>query len=149
MNNEVLFSTKSDEWSTPQALFDKLNDFFHFNLDPCATDENHKCEKYYTIETDGLSQNWEGHVSFVNPPYSQCKEWIKKCSEEGRKPNTAVVCLVPSRTDVRWFHDYCVNKSSIIFLKGRLKFGDSKNSAPFPSMICIFDNISVYCHGCG
>lgn len=65
MNTQVMFSNKSDEWSTPQELFDALNDEFDFNLDPCATEENHKCEKFFTKENDGISQNWGGTECFV------------------------------------------------------------------------------------
>lgn len=60
MNTEVMFSSKSDEWATPQAFFDEINEEFHFNLDACATDENHKCDKYYTMADNGLSQDWGG-----------------------------------------------------------------------------------------
>lgn len=132
MNTDVMFSHKSDEWETPQDLFDRLDAEFHFDLDVCATDDNHKCAKYYTLKQDGLSQEWHGTV-WCNPPYSNIKEWAKACYEYGN-----AVMLVPSRTDTKWFHDYVYNKSEIRFIKGRLKFGDSNNSAPFPSMIVIF-----------
>lgn len=138
MNTQVMFSSKSDEWSTPQEVFDKLNNEFNFNLDPCSTELNHKCSNYYTKESDGLSKNWGGYRVFVNPPYSQIGEWVKKAYYEGCKDNTIVVLLIPSRTDTKYFHNYILNRSEIRFIKGRLKFGDSKNSAPFPSMIVIF-----------
>ena len=80
-----------------------------------------------------------GETVFCNPPYGrELAKWVKKAYEESRKPNTKVVMLIPARTDTRWFHDYCV-KGRIEFLKGRLKFGDGKNSAPFPSMIVVFE----------
>jgi len=60
MNKDALFSSKSDEWSTPQILFDELNAEFNFDLDPCSTNENHKCEKYFTLDDNGLAQNWGG-----------------------------------------------------------------------------------------
>jgi len=76
---------------------------------------------------------------FCNPPYGRSlKDWVEKCYLEGGKQNTTVVMLIPARTDTKYFHDYIYGKSEIRFLKGRLKFGDSKNSAPFPSMICIY-----------
>jgi phage N-6-adenine-methyltransferase len=135
-----MFSSKSNEWTTPQWLFDELNKEFEFTLDPCSTHENHKCNKYYTNEDDGLKQDWSGEVVFVNPPYgNQLRIWVKKCHEESQKPNTIVVMLIPSRTDTSYFHDYIYNKAEIRFLRGRLKFGDSKNSAPFPSMIVVFN----------
>lgn len=136
MNTDVMFSKKSDEWATPQNLFDELNKEFAFTLDPCATKENAKCEKFYTIQEDGLSKSWKGETVFCNPPYSQIKEWVKKCYNEAWK--CRIVLLIPARTDTRYFHDYIYHKSEIRFIKGRLKFGDSKNSAPFPSMIVIF-----------
>ena len=138
MISGVLFSSKSDEWSTPQTLFDTLNEEFHFTLDPCATDENAKCKMYYTISENGLEKSWTGHCVFCNPPYSQIQKWVKKSAEEARKGAT-VVMLIPSRTDTRWFHDYIYNKAEIRFIKGRVRFGESKTGAPFPSMIVVFE----------
>lgn len=146
MNTDLMFSSKSDDWETPQWLFDELNREFHFTLDPCADKHNHKCEKYYTKEQDGLSKCWEGERVFCNPPYGrEIGKWVRKAYETQKsawnyKYKTIVVMLVPARTDTKWFHDYIYNKENveIRFLKGRLKFGSSKNSAPFPSMIVIF-----------
>lgn len=139
MNTQVLFSSKKDNWTTPQDFYDKLNNEFHFNLDSCADKENHKCEKYFTIDEDGLTQDWAGYTVFCNPPYCrQTEKWVKKAFEESQKPDTKVVMLLPCRPDVKWFHDYCLPYAEIRYIKGRLKFGKSKNSAPFPSMICIF-----------
>ena len=143
MNTEVLFSKKSDEWETPQEFYDELDAEFHFNLDPCATDENHKCERYFTREQDGLEKNWGGCVVFCNPPYSQIEKWVQKSWRETRNDNTVVVLLIPSRTDTRYFHNYILNRAEIRFIKGRLKFGDGKNSAPFPSMLVIFRGANV------
>lgn len=138
--NNILFSSKTDNWATPQDFFDKLNKEFHFDLDPCANADNHKCSDYYTKEDDGLSKDWQGRRVFCNPPYGRAiAAWVKKCHEEAKKPNTLVVMLIPARTDTRWFHEYIYNKTAEIrFIKGRLKFGGSKNSAPFPSMVVIF-----------
>lgn len=138
MNKDVMFSRKSDEWSTPSKIFEELDAEFNFTLDPCATDENHKCDFYFTKNIDGLKENWGGNRVFVNPPYSQIKHWVKKAWEESTKPNTIVVMLIPARTDTRYFHEYIYHRSEIRFLKGRLKFGESANSAPFPSMVVIF-----------
>ena len=140
MSTAVMFSSKTDEWSTPQDFFDELNKEFDFTLDPCATPENAKCEKYYTKEDDGLKQDWSGETVFCNPPYGRAiKDWVKKCYEESKKPNTTVVMLIPARTDTRYFHDYIYHKAKEIrFIRGRLKFGNAKNSAPFPSMVVIF-----------
>ena len=131
-------SSKNMTWSTPQNFFDKLNLEFNFTLDPCATPETAKCDKYYTEEDDGLSKDWSGERVFCNPPYGrEIKHWVKKCSEE----NTEItVMLIPARTDTKYFHEYIYQKKNveIRFIKGRLKFGEATNSAPFPSMVVIF-----------
>ena len=133
----VHFSSVSVEWPTPQGLFDELNEEFKFTLDPCATHGNAKCKRYFTEEDDGLSQNWGQETVFMNPPYGRgIKDWMKKAYESSRNGAT-VVCLVPARTDTKWFHDHAV-KGEVVFIKGRLKFGEAKNSAPFPSAIIIF-----------
>lgn len=139
MNREALFSSVSSEWETPQSLFDCLNERYHFNLDPASTDENAKCKNHFTVFDNGLNQNWGGYNVWLNPPYGkEIREWVKKAYEEGKKPNTTVVCLLPARTDTAWFHDYCL-KGKLEFIRGRLKFGKNKNNAPFPSMIVVFD----------
>lgn len=132
--NEVMFSSKTDLWSTPQDFFDKLNEEFGFDVDVCALPSNAKCDKYYTPLDDGLSQKWEG-VCWCNPPYGrEIGKWVKKAYQS----DAIVVMLLPARTDTKWFHDYIYGKAEIRFIKGRLKFGDSKNAAPFPSMIVVF-----------
>lgn len=135
----VHFSSKSNEWTTPQHLFDELNREYHFTLDPCATHKNTKCEKYFTEKENGLLQDWSDDVVFMNPPYGrEIKHWIKKAYEEFLNGAT-VVCLIPARTDTTYWHDFIFDKAfDIRFLKGRLKFGDSKNSAPFPSAIVVY-----------
>jgi phage N-6-adenine-methyltransferase len=138
-NLKVHFSSKSNEWATPQDFFDELDKEFHFTLDPCATPENAKCKKYYTIKEDGLKQDWQGETVFCNPPYGRkIKDWVKKCYEESQKPNTTVVMLIPARTDTNYFHEYIYGKAEIRFVKGRLRFGDGKDRAPFPSMVVIY-----------
>lgn len=134
-----MFSSKTDLWSTPNDFFDKLNDEFHFTLDPCSTHENAKCYKHFTEEENGLLQDWGNEVVFCNPPYGrQIKYWVKKAYEESQKDNTNIVMLIPARTDTIYFHEYIYHKAEIRFIKGRLKFGNAKNSAPFPSMVVIF-----------
>ena len=149
MNTELRFSSASDMWETPQWLFDELNKEFKLILDVCATRENTKCKSYFDEEVDGLKQSWQllnNYACWMNPPYGRdIYKWVKKAYEESRKGVT-VVCLLPSRTDTRYFHNYIWDKEShqpkpgvkIRFLKGRLKFGNATNSAPFPSMIVIF-----------
>lgn len=132
-----MMSSNTPEWATPQSFFDALNREFSFTLDPCSTHENAKCEKHYTKEDDGLKQDWGGQVVFCNPPYGrELPKWVKKCYEESRRAD--VVMLIPARTDTRWFHDYIYGKAEIRFIKGRLKFGNAKQSAPFPSMVVIY-----------
>lgn len=144
MNTEVLFSSKSNEWATPQEFFEELDSEFHFNLDPCATSENAKCRRFFTKEQDGLIQDWGGCRVFCNPPYGKdISAWVRKAFVEGRKDNTIVVLLIPARTDTRYFHDYILNRAEIRFVKGRLKFGCSKQSAPFPSMVVIFRGAKI------
>ena len=143
LNIDVMYSSKSMEWSTPQAFFDALDSEFHFTLDPCADASNHKCDSYFTKEVDGLKQSWKGQTVFCNPPYGAAiKHWVKKCAEEAKQPDTTVVMLIPARTDTSYFHDYIYQKPGVEvrFVRGRLKFGDGKNSAPFPSMVVIFRN---------
>tara|TARA_R110000868_G_scaffold248075_8_gene504439 strand:- start:1678 stop:2073 length:396 start_codon:yes stop_codon:yes gene_type:complete len=123
-------------WATPQDFFDKYNKVYNFTLDVCATKDNAKCSSYFTKEQDGLSQEWVG-TCWMNPPYGrEISLWMKKAYESSLKGAT-IVCLVPSRTDTKWWHNYAVH-GKIEFIKGRLKFGNSKNSAPFPSAVIIF-----------
>lgn len=123
--NKVMFSSASDHWSTPADTYAALDKEFHFNDDPCPLGG-----------VSGLEREW-GSRTFVNPPYSEIKDWVKYGYEQAQK-GKLVVMLIPSRTDTRWWHDYCM-KGEIRFIKGRLKFGGSKNSAPFPSAIVVFN----------
>lgn len=140
MNKDLMFSSKSNEWDTPQDFYNKLNEEFCFNLDPCCTHENAKCERHFTLKENGLVQDWGGHTVFMNPPYGRdINKWVQKAYEESRKPNTTVVCLIPARTDTSYWHDYIFGKAKDIrFIRGRLKFGNSKNAAPFPSAVIVF-----------
>lgn len=132
----IHYSSKTDLWSTPQAFFDKVDSEFKFTLDACASSFNTKCHQFFTKEDDGLSKTWNGTV-WMNPPYGRMiGKWLQKAYVQALNGAT-VVCLVPARTDTRWFHDYCA-RGEIRFIKGRLKFGGSKNSAPFPSALVIF-----------
>jgi len=140
----VMFSSKTGEWSTPQDFFEKLSwRFGPFDLDPCADCTNTKCTTFFNEDQDGLLQDWEGYTAFVNPPYGRgIDKWIKKGFDEARKDNTKVVMLVPSRTDTKYWHQYVMKADEVYFVKGRLKFGDSENSAPFPSAVVVFDGRS-------
>ena len=152
---DVLFSSKSNEWETPQDLFDKLNTKYHFTLDPCCTHENAKCDKHYTQKENGLLQDWSGEIVFCNPPYGrEIGKWVEKAYREainGKK----IVMLIPARVDTKWFHQYLYNKEEqgirVEFIKGRLKFinrtllswredGNFKASpATFASMLIYFN----------
>lgn len=138
MNTDLMFSSKSNEWETPQDFFDILDHEFHFTLDPCCTDLNHKCSFYFTKKDNGLVKSWFGHRVFCNPPYGVAlKDWVRKAYNE-RNNAELIVMLIPSRTDTSYFHDYIYHKAEIRFIKGRLRFGNAKNYAPFPSMLVIF-----------
>ena len=141
MKTDVLLSSKKMDWATPQDFFNKLNAEFQFTLDPCADDNNHKCEKYFTEEQDGLKQDWSGERVFCNPPYGRdVPKWVKKCVDETTTGDCELaVMLLHARTDTRWFHDYIYHKADEVrFVKGRLKFGGQTTSAPFPSMVVVF-----------
>lgn len=119
--NKALFTNNSNEWETPQKLFDSLNSVFHFTLDPCSTDANAKCEKHYTQEQNGLEQTWEGETVFCNPPYGRhIGEWVRKCAEEAK--HARIVMLIPARTDTTYFHEYIYRQAFVQFIRKRLKF---------------------------
>ena len=135
--NQIHFSSKTVEWATPQEVFDELDKEFDFTLDPYATDENAKCNRYFTKEEDGLKQDWGQERVFMNPPYGRTiTRWMEKAYEASLMGAT-VVCLPPARTDTKWWHEYAM-KGEIHLIKGRLKFGGAKNSAPFPSAVVVF-----------
>ena len=137
--NTVHYSSTTEEWSTPQDLFDRLDSEFHFTLDPCSTDENAKCQKHYTKADDGLSKDWTGEVVWCNPPYGRrMTAWILKCYQHKLGGGVAVM-LIPARTDTKAFHEYILGKGEIRFIRGRIKFGGAKYNAPFPSMVVVYD----------
>jgi phage N-6-adenine-methyltransferase len=134
--NSVHFSSATDEWATPRALFDKLDAEHGFTLDVCATRENAKCERHFTRADDGLAHEWDGIV-WCNPPYGRSIGlWVRKAYESAQAGAT-VVMLVPARTDTRWWHEYCA-RGEVTFLPGRVKFGDGTTPAPFPSAVVVF-----------
>ena len=134
-----LFSSSTDDWATPLDFYQKLDEEFHFDLDPSASDQNHKCKKYFTAKDDGLKQSWEGHCVFCNPPYGRMiGKWVEKAYRTNEEFGNTIVMLLPARTDTKWFHDFIYHKAEIRFVRGRLKFGNSNNSAPFPSMVVVY-----------
>lgn len=135
--NKGLLTSNTDQWATPQHFFDQQNSVYGpFVLDVCADKNNAKCASYFDKAADGLKQQWIGKC-WMNPPYGrEIGKWMKKAYESAGN-GTMVVCLVPARTDTKWWHDYAI-KGQVTFIRGRLKFGGSKNSAPFPSALVVF-----------
>lgn len=137
LDTELMFSSATNEWPTPQGFFDKLNSEFSFTLDPCCTSASAKCEKFFDLAVNGLSQDWTADRVFMNPPYGrQIGAWMRKAYESSLG-GALVVCLVPARTDTAWWHEYAM-RGECRFIRGRLKFGDAKYSAPFPSAVVVF-----------
>ena len=125
--NRALFSSASVHWATPEALYRDLDAEFHFTYDPCPLTVN-------GWSHDGLKAPWSGNRVFCNPPYGRgIERWLAKASEA-----EIAVYLLPARTDTAWWHDWAMKADEIRFLRGRLKFGESKNSAPFPSVILVY-----------
>lgn len=136
MINQGMFTSRTCEWETPQALFNALDARYHFDIDVCARAGNAKCKRFFSPEEDGLVQEWQG-ACWMNPPYGrEIVKWVRKAYETSLRGGT-VVCLLPARTDTTWWHEYCM-RGKIEFIRGRLKFGGAKNSAPFPSAIVVF-----------
>jgi phage N-6-adenine-methyltransferase len=134
--NTVHFMSEKLDWGTPQELFDRLNQEFHFTLDVCALPKNAKCKRFFSPLEDGLSQKWSG-VCWMNPPYGrEIEKWMQKALQESERGAT-VVCLVPARTDTEWWHKYALH-GEIRFIRGRVKFQGANATAPFPSAIVIF-----------
>lgn len=132
--------SETPEWETPQWLFDLLNKEFHFDLDVCASEKNHKCEKYFSRQNDGLKQKWQG-TCWMNPPYGrELPQWISKAKNESQN-GTLVVCLVPARTDTEWWWNNCI-EGEIRFIRGRLKFS-GQGGAPMPSAVVIFKQKNI------
>jgi phage N-6-adenine-methyltransferase len=146
MINSGLMSSNTDGWATPQNLFDELNEEFNFTLDVCASDWNHKCDKYFTINDDGLSQEWTG-TCWMNPPYGrEMIKWLEKAKYEADYFDVTTVCLIPARTNTSWWHKLCIKSTEIRFVLGRPKFGGAKHGLPFPLAIVIFSkNEGEYC----
>ena len=141
----ALFSRASDEWATPPDLWRTLHEEFGFTLDAAATQENTTCVRFFDRQVDALTVSWEHAVVWLNPPYSKCRPFLAKAKQEAQAGAT-VVCLVPSRTDTRWWHESVWDTVRQIphpgvevrFLKGRLRFGPGTGTAPFPSAVVIF-----------
>lgn len=131
MNKTIMFSSNTEMWETPATFFEKLDKIYNFHIDVCASSHNAKCDKFYSIQDDGLKQQWTG-TCWMNPPYGrEIGKWIKKASDEAKNHNAVIVALLPARTDTKWFHEYIYMKPgvSVEFIQGRIKFGDAKSGA--------------------
>ena len=158
MNTDVMFSKASDEWSTPDDFYQSLYMEFDFQWDAAASQENAKCGGYRYYGPDHTVAQYRDALSitpwrtgpdrerfWLNPPYSKCKEFIAKAAAEAKR-GALTVCLIPSRTDTRYWHEHIWDNVrhlpgpgvEIRFHKGRLRFGGSLNSAPFPSVVVVF-----------
>ena len=141
----IHFSSQKNDWGTPASFFDELSQRFQgFDWDVCASKDNAKCKNYWTKEDDALSKTWKGYC-WMNPPYGrQIGHWVKKAYESAQSGDATVVCLIPSRTDTRWWHEFVMRADTVWFIKGRLKFQGAQNAAPFPSALAIFGKYPNY-----
>jgi len=142
MNTGYMPQSKTDDWATPQDLFDQLDAIHHFTLDVAASSTNHKTANWCGLDhenpklRDGLAISWENNRVWCNPPYGrEIKDWVKKAHDESK--HAEIVMLLPARTDTKWFHDYAI-RHKVTFIKGRLKFGNGNVPAPFPSILVVF-----------
>ena len=146
--NKVHYSSKNQEWETPQEFFDKLNKEFNFSVDVCATVSNTKCGFYYNKERDALSLEWPSATIWMNPPYGrEIGKWVKRAYESAMTSPSPVVCLLPARTDTKWWHEYVMQADEIRFVQGRLTFSDADSPAPFPSCVVVFRGVIDRKHG--
>lgn len=147
MIQNALFSSASDLWGTPPEVFRQLDEVYNFQLDAASSDDNCLCPCHFTVKDNGLEQDWYPYRRvWLNPPYGRTIGfWMRKAYEESRK-GCIVVCLVPARVDTRWWHDWVLDKTSVTFFKGRLKYtrladdsGSPGGGAPFPSALVIYE----------
>lgn len=139
-------TSNDDTWTTPRSYFAQVSRSYNFTLDAAALTSSTLCDEWYgpdhpdPARRDALLCDWHadarGGDIWLNPPYGrEMNIWMQKAYLEASKGST-VVCLVPSRTDTAWFHDFCM-PHDVTYIRGRLKFGDGKNSAPFPSALVV------------
>ena len=155
---EAVWSTGKDDWGTPKLLFQKLHDEFNFCVDVCANKETALLDQWIgpgSKYEDALGEwksacqlphsvkRYYSHSYFMNPPYSDVAEFMKRMAiEMASNKSVRGVALVASRTDTKWFHDYVLpSASEIRFIKGRVQFAGAPSSAPFPSMIVVYNTI--------
>lgn len=137
--NNGMFGRDRDDWETPEELFRRYDEKYHFTIDVCASDQTAKCARYFTKEQNALEQDWGGERCWCNPPYGHIiGQFVKKAAES----KALTVLLIPARTDTKWFHKYIYNRYPVEFIKGRIRFVGAESTAPFPSMAVIIDNLS-------
>lgn len=135
--NPVVFSSASEEWTTPQAMYAALDAEFGFDLDAAATDANALCARWFTKDDDALARPWGG-VVFLNPPYGHgIGRWVRKAHDEAQR-GAVVVGLIPAKTETRWWHDYVMRAAEIRLVRGRMRFSGSTINAPFPSAVIVW-----------
>lgn len=142
--DEQKFSSKKQDWTTPDPIFIRLNDEFSFTIDLAASLENRKVNRHYSQENDAMLQVWEGEIGWLNPPYGikggySLEKWVTKAYKESRKENTTIVMLIPARTNTNWWHNYCMKAKEIRFIQGRIKFGDATHGLPQPLALIVFE----------
>jgi len=145
--NSAVMSSKRMDWETPDDLFAELHEEFGFTRDVFARADNAKCVRFFSPADDGLAKEWgSGEVCWMNPPYGrEISKWMEKAHQEAFEFGNCVVCLVPSRTDTRWWHEYAM-KGAIRFLRGRLRFKGAPDKAPFPSAVIVFEGRAGMSH---
>lgn len=133
-----------DDWETPPDFFKLIDDIFHFTLDPCATAQNKKCQKFYTEQEDGLNKDWQGERVFCNPPYNAIELWTEKCYNEGEKEHTLVALLTKPATETKRWIKFIMKAKTVWFISPRINFlkngvKPTKNGSNFPSILVIFE----------
>lgn len=127
------------DWETPDWLFRRQHEKYHFTVDVCADIRNHKLPRYWDAATDGLRQSWAGERCWMNPPYGrEIKRWVQKACLEAAHDRALVVALLPVRTDTHWWHDWVQGRAEVEFLRGRVRFNGGRADAPFPSCIAVW-----------
>lgn len=128
------FDSNNQCWETPDELFVPLDQIFHFTTDVCASENNTKCDNFFSEVNSCLDKRWVG-VNWMNPPFKNMKQYVKKAYEE--RHNAVTVCLIPARTNTNWWHEYCMN-GEVWFIKGRPKFKGCIHGLPQPLALVIF-----------
>ena len=140
----------TDEWETPQDLFNKLKKEFPFTLDAAATHTNTKCDKWLSLlDNDALTTNWKSTSNYVwlNPPYSKgnIELFMRKAYLESISKGCTVVCLVRMDPSTKWWQNFVHNKAAQVrMISRRIKFVGAKDNYPFPSAIVVYTTDPKY-----